>query len=91
MEKGNVQCWLLDTDFDRSKFRADYIHFPSRYGDRKARKTLAKLVGRDANVDSLNAVFGTESRPFPTPRSGEIAVRVITRRGSSMTGIYEVG
>lgn len=91
MEKGNVQCWLLDTDFDRSKFRADYIHFPSKYGDKKARRTLAKLVGKDANVDSLNAVFDTKSRPFPTPRSGEIAVRVITRRGSAMTGIYEVG
>ena len=90
MEEGNVQCWLVDTDFDRIKFRADFIHFPSRYMDGRSQKVLARIVGKDADMDALNAVFGTESRPFPTPTSGEIAVRVITRRGSSMTGIYEV-
>ena len=89
-EEGNVQCWLLDTDFDRVKFRADFIHFPSRYLDENSRSSLAKIVGKDADMDAFNAVFSTTSRPFPTPTSGEIAVRVITRRGSSMTGIYEV-
>ena len=90
-EEGEIQCWLLDADFDRSKFRADHIHFPAHYGDKKSEKVLAKLVGVDADVDALNAVFGTTSRPIETPSTGEIAVRVITRRGSAMTGIYEVG
>ena len=90
-EEGQIQCWLLDSDFDRSKVRADQIHFPARYGDKNSRRILAALVGSDADVDALNAVFGTTSRPIETPTTGEIAVRVITRRGSSMTGIYEVG
>ena len=90
-DDGQIQCWLLDTDFDRSKFRADHIHFPTRYGDVKSEKALARLVGVDADVDALNAVFGTTSRPFETPSTGEVAVRVITRRGNSMTGVYEVG
>lgn len=90
-EDGQIQCWLLDAEFDRTKFRADHIHFPARYGHIRSKNILARLVGSDADVDALNAVFGTTSRPIETPRTGEIAVRVITRRGSSMTGIYEVG
>ena len=90
-EDGQIQCWLLDADFDRSKFRADHIHFPAQCGDKKSEKMLASLVGLEADLDALHAVFGTTSRPIETPHTGEIAVRVITRRGSSMTGIYEVG
>lgn len=89
-EEGNIHCWLIDTDFDRSKFRADHIHFPAKYGRKSNERTLDKLVGSDADRDALHAVFGTTSRPFKTPESGEIAVRVITKRGSSMTGVYEV-
>ena len=90
-QEDQIQCWLLDTDFDRSKFRADHIHFPSRYGDAKSRKALAALVGADADVNALNAVFGTTSRPISEPSTGEIAVRVITMGGSSITGVYAVG
>ena len=77
--------WMLDTDYDGTQFRARRIHLPRRLRKKENRKVLERLLGRDGSPEALNAAFGWTSQPFPVPKSGEIAVRVVTGGGGMMS------
>ena len=81
----DVQLWMLDTDYDGTQFCARRIHLPRRLRNKENRQVLEGLLGRDGSPEALNAAFGWTSQPFPAPKSGEIAVCVVTGGGGMMT------
>ena len=81
----DVQMWMLDTDYDGTQFCARRIHLPRRLRKKENRQVLEGLLGRDGCPEALNAAFGWTSQPFPVPKSGEIAVRVVTATGGMMS------
>ena len=81
----DIQMWMLDTDYDGTQFCARRIHLPRRLRKKKNRKVLEGLLGRDGYPEALNAAFGWKSQPFPVPKSGAIAVRVVTAGGGMMS------
>ena len=81
----DIRMWMLDTDYDGTQFCARRIHLPRHLRRKESRKTLEILLGRERSADALNAAFGWTSHPFPKPKSGEIAVRVITSGGGMMS------
>ena len=81
----DVQMWMLDTDYDGTQFCARRIHLPRRLRRKENRQVLEGLLGRDGCPEALNAAFGWTSQPFPAPKSGEIAVRVVTAGGGMMS------
>ncbi len=81
----SIQMWMLDTDFDGTQFCARRIHLPSKLRRRENRSTLDSLLGRDGCKEALKATFGWTSQPFPAPKTGEIAVRMITNTGGMMS------
>ena len=58
---------------------------PRRLRKKENRQVLEGLLGREGCPEALNAAFGWTSQPFPVPKSGEIAVRVVTAGGGMMS------
>ncbi len=83
--------WMLDPDYDGTRFCARRVHLPQRLRREDNRRVLEGLSGRDGCPDALHAAFGWTSKPFPAPRSGEIAVRLLTGAGGMMNWIGTAG
>lgn len=83
-----IRSWSVDTDYDRSHFRAHHIHIT--HGAEKMKKSLRSVLGRDADAELLAIATGMTSQPFPAPQSGEICVRIIIDGGDVLTAIRAV-
>ena len=79
--------WSVDTDYDGIIYRPSLMHFAESARDRRI---LTRLAGKDADPDALDASFGLLSRPFPRPRSGQIAVRIVTDTGQTAWRVMSV-
>ena len=84
--KSDVDCWMVDTDYDGKSFYARRIHLPNSSGDKRINRLRSRL-GKRVDADLWASMQSMRSAPFPRP-SGEharIAVRIITRTGIEMT------
>ena len=85
----NIDCWMLDTNYDGQSFFARRIHLPDKKNDRQI-KNLKNKLAKKINDDHWNAMVSLKSIPFNTPKSGRIAVRIVTEYGEVMTTIHEI-
>lgn len=85
----DIYCWLLDTNYDGNSFFAHRIHFPSGKGDRQVNNFRKKLASR-IKPELWEHALSTESAPFAKPKTGRIAVRLITNTHTEMTAVREV-
>jgi adenine-specific DNA-methyltransferase len=82
-----IACWFIDTDYNEESFFVRHAYFPAADIPYKAiRTTLKAEIDEDA-WDSLKA---TTSRPFPRPKSGRIAVKVINHLGDEVMKVFAV-
>ncbi len=82
----DIDCWMIDTEYDGQSFYARRIHLPNSRGDKRLAR-LAKRLGKRIDRDLWDAMQSTRSAPFRRP-PGElprIAVRIITRTDMEMT------
>ena len=87
---GDIQCWMIDTNHDCAQpFCADRLHFPGQGKDRQL-LNLARALGPRLNRDAWEAMLSLTSMPFPVPRTGQIAVRIITHAGAEMAVVLPV-
>ena len=82
-----IDCWMLDTDYNEEAFFARQVYFPGKKDVYKAFKTFLK---DDIDEEEWVSVAKTESRPFPRPESGMIAVKVINHFGDEVMKIFHV-
>ena len=82
-----IDCWMLDTDYSGEAFIARQVYFPGRDDVYKAFKMFLK---NDIDEEEWASVAKTESRPFPRPDSGLIAVKVINHFGDEVMKIFRV-
>ena len=82
---GDVDCWMIDTDYDGESFYARDIHFPSvgaTWSDRQA-KNIEKLLGSRVDRQRWERFASLKSAPFSSS-TGRIAVKIITTTGDEM-------
>ena len=84
-----VDCWMVDTNYDGQSFFARRVHLPDKENDRQVKKLKSKLATR-INGKHWESMMSLKSMPFETPKSGRIAVRIITEYGEVMTTIHEI-
>ena len=84
-----VDCWMVDTNYDGQSFFARRIHLPDKDNDGQVKKLKTKLASR-VNQTHWNSMTSLKSTPFETPKTGRIAVRVITEYGNVMTTIHRI-
>ena len=80
----DVACWMIDSDHDGHSFFARRVHFPNAANDPQV-KRIKRALGRGIDRLRWDATFSTKSAPFPPPKTGQIAVKIITDTGIEMT------
>ena len=84
-----IECLMIDTNYDGAAFFARAIHFPSQSEDRRL-KRLKDRLGAQLDPDHWETCLSAKSRPFAAPESGEVAVRIVTRAGAELTTVRHV-
>jgi adenine-specific DNA-methyltransferase len=78
---------LIDTDYNEESFFVRRACFPAAYIPYKAIRTTPKAEIDEDAWDSLKA---TVSHPFPKPKSGRIAVKVINHLADEVMKVFGV-
>jgi len=81
----NVECWMLDTDYDGESFFGREIHFPLPHSTWSSvlMTHIQQLLGRDLDTTRYESFESLTSYPFVSS-TGNIAVKIITRTGDEM-------
>ena len=84
-----IDCWMLDTDYDGTSFFARRIHFPCKSTDKQI-LGLKRALG--SRIDSTQWKFmeSLTSAPFHRPSGGRIAVRIVTAYGDEMLAVLTI-
>ena len=85
----DIQCWMIDTNYDEKQFFARRFHFPGNDGDRQITRFQQQL-NKQINDDEWDAMLSLKSTPFPKPSSGRLAVRIITNTAVEMTTVKSI-
>ncbi len=83
----DVACWFVHTDYDGDSFFVRHAYF---LGGKDPFEKLKAALKADIDADSWATLHGTESRPFPAPQSGRIAVKVINHYGDEAMRVFQV-
>ena len=82
-----IACWFVDTDYNGESFFVRQAYFLGQNDPYKALKTTLKAEIDEEAWASLNS---DTSRPFPKPKSGRIAVKVINHLGDEVMKVFRV-
>ena len=82
-----IALWMLDTDYNEESFFVRHAYFLGANDPYKALKTTLKAA---IDEDAWGSLYSDTSRPFPKPKSGRIAVKVINHLGDEVMKIFAV-
>jgi adenine-specific DNA-methyltransferase len=86
-DTGQIALWMIDTDYDEESFFVRHCYFT---GGNDPYKRLKVALKADIDPDAWDSLYRTQSRPFPRPASGRIAVKVINDYGDEVMKVYDV-
>ena len=82
-----IACWFIDTDYNEESFFVRHAYFLGANDPYSALKTTLKAEIDKEAWDTLNS---DTSRPFDTPKSGRVAVKVINHLGDEVMKVFRV-
>jgi adenine-specific DNA-methyltransferase len=82
-----IACWFIDTDYNGESFFVRHAYFLGANDPYNALKTSLKA---EIDADAWATLNSDTSRPFPTPSSGRIAVKVINHLGDEVMKVFRV-
>lgn len=82
-----IACWFVDTNYNGESFFVRDAYFT---GANKPFERLQKALNADIDEEAWGSLYRTRSRPFATPETGRIAVKVINHYGDEVLKVYEV-
>jgi adenine-specific DNA-methyltransferase len=83
----DIACWFIDTSYNEESFFVREAYFTGA-GDPYG--SLRKALRADIDEAAWESLYMTESRPFPAPATGKIAVKVINHYGDEVMKVYPV-
>lgn len=81
--KNDVYCWMIDTEYDGRSFFARRIHFPGASKDKQIKDFHDEFKKR-IDPSLWSSFLSLKSAPFSVPKSGRIAVKIITSTHTEM-------
>ena len=78
---------MIDTNYNGESFFVRHCYFTGGQDPYKRLKTALKA---DIDEEAWASLYRTTSRPFPTPETGQIAVKVINDYGDEVMKIIEI-
>lgn len=82
-----IALWMLDTDYNEESFFVRHAYFLGANDPYKALKTSLKA---EIDGEAWESLYSDKSRPFPKPKSGRIAVKVINHLGDEVMKVFAV-
>ena len=82
-----IACWFIDTDYNQESFFVRHAYFLGANDPYKSLKTTLKA---EIDADAWATLNRADSRPFPRPESGRIAVKVINHLGDEVMKVFRV-
>ncbi|OGY20801.1 MAG: hypothetical protein A3A65_01345 [Candidatus Chisholmbacteria bacterium RIFCSPLOWO2_01_FULL_49_14] len=82
-----IAAWFIDTNYNGEAFFITHAYF---LGADKPYEKLKKALKADINEDAWEELYSTISRPFPKPKTGKIAIKVINHYGDEVMKIVDV-
>jgi adenine-specific DNA-methyltransferase len=82
-----IACWFIDTDYNEESFFVRHAYFLGANDPYKALKTTLKA---EINEEAWATLNSDTSRPFDTPKSGRIAVKVINHLGDEVMKVFKI-
>jgi adenine-specific DNA-methyltransferase len=83
----DIACWFIDTDYDGDQFFVRHAYFT---GADKPYERLQRALNVDIDADAWSSLYSTKSRPFSSPSTGRIAVKVINHYGDEVLQVYDI-
>jgi adenine-specific DNA-methyltransferase len=83
----DIACWFIDTNYDGESFFVRHAYFT---GADQPFEELQRALRAEIDEDAWASLYRTESRPFPAPETGKIAVKVINHYGDEVMQVYGV-
>jgi adenine-specific DNA-methyltransferase len=82
-----IACWFIDTDYNEESFFVRQAYF---LGANDPYSSLKSSLKAEVNADAWATINSDTSRPFPKPKSGRIAVKVINHLGDEVMKVFKV-
>jgi len=82
-----IALWMIDTAYNGESFFVRHCYFT---GGQDPYKRLKGALKADIDEDTWATLYRTESRPFPRPELGKIAVKVINDYGDEVLKVFDV-
>ncbi len=82
-----IAAWFIDTDYNEESFFVRHAYFLGSGDPYKSLKTALKA---EIDKDAWETIYSDTSRPFPRPKSGRIAVKVINHFGDEVMKVFRI-
>jgi adenine-specific DNA-methyltransferase len=83
----DIACWFIDSNYNGESFFVRHAYFT---GGNDPYAQLRRALRTDIDEDAWATLYETTSRPFPSPETGKIAIKVINHYGDEVLQVYEV-
>jgi adenine-specific DNA-methyltransferase len=81
----DIAAWFLDTDYDGEAFIVRHAYFT---GADDPYDKLRRALRADIRDEAWATVNSTVSRPFPKPKTGRVAIKVINHYGDEVMKVF---
>jgi len=85
--KEGIACWFIDTDYNEESFFVRHAYF---LGANDPYKSLKTALRAEIDEEAWSTLYSDVSRPFPRPKTGRIAVKVINHFGDEVLKVFGV-
>jgi len=82
-----IQAWFLDTNYDGERFIVRHAYF---LGDEEAFANLKRALKDEIDEDGWRSIHSAVSRPFQEPKTGRVAIKVITVYGDESLVVKDI-
>jgi adenine-specific DNA-methyltransferase len=83
----DIACWFIDTDYNSESFFVRHAYFT---GTDEPYDKLKRALRAEINEEAWSSLYSTTSRPFDSPTTGKIAIKVINHYGDEVLKVFEV-
>lgn len=83
----DIACWFIDTDYNGESFFVRHAYF---LGAGEPYEKLRRALRAEIDEAAWGSLYSSQSRPFATPASNKIAVKVINHYGDEVLKVFEV-
>jgi adenine-specific DNA-methyltransferase len=82
-----IAAWFIDTDYDEENFFVRQAYF---LGAQDPYKSLKVALKAEIDEEAWATLYRDTSRPFPSPSTGRIAVKVINHFGDEVMKVFTI-